>query len=141
MYINDQLAIDESLIAERFVRSPGPGGQNVNKVATAVQLRFAVTRCRDLDEDARKRLVSIAGHRVNRHGEIVITANRHRSQRRNRDDARERLARLIRRALIAPTRRKPPRPPSAAAKRRRVDDKRRRGAVKRGRGPVRRDGD
>ena len=114
MHINDELVIDEALISERFVRAPGPGGQKVNKVATAVQLRFAVARCRQIDDDTRQRLVAAAGARLNRQGEIVITANRHRSQLRNRQDARERLARLIRRALIVPRKRRPPRKPSAA---------------------------
>jgi ribosome-associated protein len=131
MIITPTLSIDESLIEERFIRASGPGGQHVNKVATAVQIRFAIDRCAELDAGQRTRLKTLAGTRVNRHGELVITANQHRSQRRNRDDARDRLTRLIQRCLKPPRTRKPKRGPSAAQKRQRVNDKRRRGDTKR----------
>ena len=131
MDINDSVHIDDALIAERFVRAPGPGGQNVNKVATAVQLRLPIERCTTLAPDVRARLRRIAGSRVNREGEIVLTAHRHRSQRRNRQEARERLRRLIERALVRRAPRKPPRKPGAAETRKRIAGKRQRGDVKR----------
>ncbi|MFK7887195.1 MAG: alternative ribosome rescue aminoacyl-tRNA hydrolase ArfB [Gammaproteobacteria bacterium] len=131
MFINDDLNIDETLIEERFIRSSGPGGQHVNKVASAVQIRFSIDRCTELDAGQRERLKTLAGSRVNRHGELVITANQHRSQPRNREDARDRLGRLIHRCLQAPRVRKPKRKPSLAKKRQRVNDKRRRGDTKR----------
>lgn len=134
MDINDTLTIDDALIEERFIRSSGPGGQNVNKVATAVQVRFPIDRCDALSDAVRVRLRDLAGSRVNSDGELVLTASRHRSQRRNRDDARERLARLIERALYVPPPRKKRRGPSAAQKRRRLADKRQRSERKKMRG-------
>lgn len=131
MRITPTIDIDEALLTERFVRASGPGGQHVNKVASAVQLRFDFRACTTLADDVKQRLAQLAGTRVNRRGHIVLTATRQRSQQRNRQDARARMAKLIRRALEPPTTRKPRRPPSAAAKRRRVDDKRRRGETKR----------
>ena len=139
MYIAPGVDIDESLLSERFVRAAGPGGQNVNKVATAVQLRFALAECTTLSAPVKQRLRALASTRLNRRDEIVITADRHRTQSRNRSDARERLAKLISRALVAPKKRRPPRPPSAGQKRRRVDDKRRHGATKRDRAKPRPD--
>lgn len=131
MDITPKVSINDDLIEERFIRASGPGGQHVNKVSTAVQIRFAIDECTTLSPAVRSRLKTLAGSRVNRNGRLVLTANQHRSQSRNREDARERLARLIRRALIEPARRKPQRPVSARARKRRVSDKRRHGDRKR----------
>ena len=133
--VTDTIAIDESELDERFVRASGPGGQNVNKVATAVQLRFDVARSAALSADVRERLSALAGNRMTADGVLVIDARRHRTQAQNRDDARERLAELIRRATIAPRRRRKTRP-TAGSIERRVQSKRRRSETKRGRGKV-----
>jgi ribosome-associated protein len=135
LQISARVALDPEELVESFVRSPGPGGQNVNKVASAVQLRFDVARSPSLPEDVRARLLRLAGRRLTTEGVLQIEAHRHRSQTMNREDARERLFELIRRASVAPKPRRPTKP-SAAAQRRRVDDKKRRGAVKRARGPA-----
>ena len=129
MRINDTFEIDERELEERFIRASGPGGQNVNKVSTAVELRFDVRLSPSLSVSVRDRLVKIAGRRITNEGVLVIRAERHRTQERNRDDARERLADLIREALVAPKRRIATKV-SRAAKARRVDAKVRRAGVK-----------
>src|SRR5215831_9629465 len=112
--INDDIAIDEGELVESFIRSSGPGGQNVNKLATAVQLRFDVRGSPSLPDDVRARLEELAGRRLTREGVLVVTAQRHRTQARNREEARGRLADLISRAMIAPRPRRPTRVPAAA---------------------------
>jgi ribosome-associated protein len=123
------ISLDEREIEENFVRSSGPGGQNVNKLSTAVQLRFDVRRSPSLRDDVRTRLEWLAGSRLTRDGVIVIIAQRHRTQARNRQDALDRLIDLIRHAAIAPIKRRPTRP-TAGSRERRIEGKKRRAGIK-----------
>ena len=130
--ITSGISIDDAELDEQFVRASGPGGQNVNKVSTAVQLRFNVYASPSLPWDVRARLIKLSANRINAAGELMVTAQRFRTQAQNRADARERLAGLIRAALVAPTPRRKTKP-SAGAKRRRVESKQRQGELKRAR--------
>ncbi|MGE0852904.1 MAG: alternative ribosome rescue aminoacyl-tRNA hydrolase ArfB [Hyphomicrobiaceae bacterium] len=129
LHVTPTIAIDETELQEVFLRAAGPGGQNVNKVSTAVQLKFDARGSPSLSAAVKGRLTRLAGRRVTGDGVIVITAARFRSQARNREDARERLAELIREAAVAPKPRKATQP-TRASRLRRQEDKRRRSAVK-----------
>jgi ribosome-associated protein len=127
--VTSQIRIDEREVEESFVRASGPGGQNVNKLATAVQLRFDVRSSPSLPAEVRDRLERLAGARLTRDGVLVITAQSHRTQGRNRQDALDRLVDLIRRAAIAPRLRRPTKP-TKASRERRVEAKKHRAGLK-----------
>ena len=127
--ITPSISIAERELEEHFIRAPGPGGQNVNKLASAVELRFDVRRSPGLPEDVRTRLERLAGRRLTREGVLVINAERHRTQERNRQDARARLIELIRRAAVAPVPRRATKP-TASSRQRRLDSKKRRATIK-----------
>src|SRR3984957_1654131 len=127
--VTSHISINEREIEESFVRASGPGGQNVNKLATAVQLRFDVRSSPSLPAEVRERLERLAGARLTRDGVLVITAQSHRTQGRNRQDALDRLIDLIRQAAVRPIRRRATKP-TKASRERRIEGKKRRGGVK-----------
>jgi ribosome-associated protein len=135
IFISRHIIIDEREIQEAFIRASGPGGQNVNKVATAVKLRFNVAKSPSLPDDVRSRLIRLAGRRVTEDGMLIIDARRFRSQERNRQDAIRRLVALIRKATDKPKPRLRTKP-SLASKKRRLQAKRRRSEIKRRRRAV-----
>jgi ribosome-associated protein len=128
--ITDAIAIEESELSESFVRASGPGGQNVNKVSSAVQLRFNARQSPSLTNDVAVRLMRLAGKRLTKEGVIVIIAQQHRTQERNREDARERLFDLIRKAAVRPTPRRPTKVPKTQ-RRERLEGKKHRASIKR----------
>ncbi|HZZ88449.1 MAG TPA: alternative ribosome rescue aminoacyl-tRNA hydrolase ArfB [Caulobacteraceae bacterium] len=127
--VTDQISLDEAELQESFLRASGPGGQNVNKVATAVQLRFDAAASASLAAPVKDRLRRVAGRKMTEAGVIVITANRFRTQERNRSDAVERLVAMIAQAAHAPVPRRPTRP-TYASRQRRLEDKKKRSEVK-----------
>ncbi len=128
--VSADIVIDEKEIKEEFIRASGPGGQNVNKVASAVQLRFDVANSPSLPEDVKERLTRLAGRKVTDQGILIIDARRFRTQEQNRQDARNRLEQLIQRALQKPRIRRKTKP-TAESRRRRLDEKRRLSEIKR----------
>jgi ribosome-associated protein len=130
--VTNFIALDEAELQESFIRASGPGGQNVNKVETAVQLRFDVRHSPSLPDHVKERLERLAGKRLTNEGVLIITAQRFRTQERNREDAVERLVELIRQATERPKPRRPTRP-TLASKKRRLEAKGRRSEIKKGR--------
>ncbi len=133
--VTSHISIHENELRFEFIRSSGPGGQNVNKVATAVQLRFDVRNSPSLPEDVRERLIDIAGKKITEEGILILDARRHRTQERNRQDAVNRLIELIRKATEKPKNRIKTRP-SHASEKRRLNSKRHRSNLKKSRKPV-----
>jgi ribosome-associated protein len=127
--IDGRISIDEQELEERFIRASGPGGQNVNKLSTAVQLRFDARRSPNLPDEVRARLERLAGKRLTREGVIVITAQRHRTQERNRQDALDRLIELIQAAAVRPIPRRPTKP-TKGSRERRLESKKHRSSIK-----------
>ena len=127
--VTPSIALDERDIQETFVRASGPGGQNVNKLSTAVQLRYDLASGRGLPDDVRERLAALAGSRLTQEGVIILVAQTHRTQERNRQDALERLIDLVRRAAVRPRIRRPTRP-TLSSKKKRLEGKARRSGVK-----------
>lgn len=136
--VTPEISLDDEEIGESFIRASGPGGQNVNKVSSAVQIRFDVRRSRNLPDAVAVRLMKLAGSRMTQNGVLVLTAQRFREQERNRADARARLVALIATAAVAPVKRRASRP-TVASKERRLSGKTVRAGVKATRGKVRGD--
>ena len=134
MRINESISIADAELDERFVRASGPGGQNVNKVSTAVELRYNVFTS-SLPDDVRMRLIALAGKRINQEGVLLIDSREHRTQAQNREAARARLAALVLAATVRPKKRRKTKP-SKAAREKRIDSKKKRAAIKSGRGKV-----
>lgn len=128
--VTPEIRIEKCELEERFTCAPGPGGQNVNKVSTAVQLRFDVAHSPSLPEEVRQRLIRLAGNRLSGEGVLLIDAHRHRTRERNRQDARSRLLLLLQQAAVRPKSRKPT-APTRSAQRRRLEDKRAHAETKR----------
>ena len=134
LQVTPEIWIEEALLEETFIRSPGPGGQNVNKVSTGVMLRFDLAHCTTLPAPVRARLERLAKNRINSEGVLVIEAHAYRTQERNRAEAQKRLFDLIRQAAEPPPPPRRPTRPTKAARARRLDGKKQRGDVKRSRG-------